>query len=201
MASTDMTVVILADGSNIKGNIIAAGMDGYIIRDTTSSTVMKVPKLTGTYNSADRSTKPNVHNNMYTNDLSREKEAYRRLQGVHGIANCLKISANGLVFEFYTNGDLEDYIKHNPPAPWKQKMNWILQILDAVIACHKIRVLVFDIALRNLMLDDDMNIKLIDFANSSLLPLDQVTELMDEDGYTAEMDLLHVTNVIYSISR
>ena len=137
-----MTVVILADGSNVRGSIIAVGMDGYIIRDTTSSTVMKVPKLTGNYNPADRSTKPDHDNNMYTNDLSREKEAYQRLQGVDGIANCLDINANGLVFEFYTNGDLDDYIKHNPPASWRQKMSWILQILDAFIACHKRRILV-----------------------------------------------------------
>ncbi|KAK6008785.1 hypothetical protein QM012_000688 [Aureobasidium pullulans] len=201
MASTLMTVAILADGSSVKGQIIAAGMDGYIIHDTTSSTVMKIPKLTGTYNPLDGSLKPDHDNNMYTNDLSREKEAYQRLQGILVVANCLDTNTHGLVFEFYKNGDLEDYIRDNPPAPWSQKVNWIFQILDAFIACHKRRILVFDIALRNLMLDDDMNIKLIDFANCSLLPLDENTELVDEDGYTAEIDLLHVINVIYSISR
>lgn len=196
-----MTVAILADGSGVKGEIIAMGIDGYIIHQPATLTVMKVPKLKGTFNPSDGSTKPDHDNNMYTNDLSCEKEAYRRLQGVCGIANCLDINTNGLVFEFYANGDLEDYIKHNPPAPLKQKMSWILQILDAFIACHKRKILVFDIALRNLMLDDDMNIRLIDFANSSLLPLDEDIKLVDEDGYTAEIDNLHVANVIYSVSR
>lgn len=201
MASTGMTVVILADGSSVRGKIIAGGIDGYIIHHPGTSTVMKVPKLKGTYNPSDGSIKPDHDNNMYTNDLSSEKEAYRRLQGVYGIANCMDINSHGLVFEFYANGDLEDYIKHNPPAPLRQKVRWILQILDAFIACHKRRILVFDIALRNLMLDDDMNIRLIDFANSSLLPLDEDTQLVDEYGYTAEIDILHVANVIYSISR
>lgn len=197
-----MTVAILTDGSRVKGKIIAMGLDGYIVHQPATSTVMKLPKLRGTYNRLDGTTKPDHdYNDSYTNDLSREKEAYQRLQGVRGIANCLAINTHGLVFEFYANGDLEDYIKHKPPAPLKQKVSWILQILDAFIACHKRRILVFDIALRNLMLDDDMNIRLIDFANSSLLPLDEDTELVDEDGYTAEIDVLHVANVIYSISR
>ncbi|KEQ66912.1 uncharacterized protein M437DRAFT_63077 [Aureobasidium melanogenum CBS 110374] len=47
----------------------------------------------------------------------------------------------------------------------------------------------------------DLNLKLIDFANSSCLEIDEDTELVDEDGYTAEIDLLHVSYVIYSISR
>ncbi|KAH0150153.1 hypothetical protein KCU67_g10780, partial [Aureobasidium melanogenum] len=202
MASTGMSVLILADGTYVDANrIIAAGIDGYIIRDTASSTVMKVLALSGTYGLADGSVKPDDDKNMYTNDLSSEKEAYRRLQGVSGIANCLDICANGLILEFYTNGDLEDYIRHNSPPPWRQRVNWILQILDALIACHNKRILVFDIALRNFMLDGDLNLKLIDFANSSLLQPDEDTELVDEDGNTAEIGILHVTNVIHSISR
>ncbi|KAH0362705.1 hypothetical protein KCU65_g7838, partial [Aureobasidium melanogenum] len=201
MDPTHWSIVILADGSPLGGKVIGMGSDGYIVRDTASPTrVMKVPKFSATRNLADGSIIPDDAENMYKSDLSREKEAYRRLQGVSGIANCLDISANGLVLEFYPNGDLEDYIRDNPPPSWKQRVDWILQILDALIACHNKRILVFDIALRNLMLDGDLNLKLIDFANSSCLKIDEDTELVD-DGYTAELDLLHVSNVIYSISR
>lgn len=201
MDSVRIVATILADGSRLGGEVIDNGSDGYIVRDTASSTtVMKVPKLSATYNS-DGSLKPDDEYNMYhTNDLSSEKEAYRRLQGVSGIANCLDISANGLVLEFYPNGNLKDYIEGNSPPSWKQRVDWILQILDAFIACHNKRILVFDIALRNLVLDCDLNVKLIDFANSYCLKIDEDTELVD-DGYTAEIDLLHITNVIYSISR
>jgi hypothetical protein len=61
-------------------------------------------------------------------------------------------------------------------------------------------VLVCDIALRNLLLADDYTIRAIDFANSSLHPLEEVGELKDSDGYTSMVDVLHVTNVIYSLS-
>ncbi|KAG9953669.1 hypothetical protein KCU85_g1117, partial [Aureobasidium melanogenum] len=202
MDTTRISAIILADGSRLDaGKVISRGGDGYIIRDTASpTTVMKVPKLSATCN-PDGSIKPDDAENMYKTDLSCEKEAYRRLQGVSGIANCLDISANGLVLEFYPNGDLEDYIQDNSAPSWKQRIDWILQILDALIACHNKRILVFDIALRNLMLDGDLNVKLIDFSQSSCLKIDEVTELVDKDGYTADLDLLHVSNVIYSISR
>jgi Leucine-rich repeat (LRR) protein len=61
-------------------------------------------------------------------------------------------------------------------------------------------VLVCDIALRNLLLADDYTIRAIDFANSSLHPVEEVGELKDPDGYTSTVDILHVTNVIYSLS-
>lgn len=50
------------------------------------------------------------------------------------------------------------------------------------------------------MLDGDLNLKLIDFANSSLLQSDEDTEPVDEDGYTAEIDILHVTNNLFYLS-
>jgi hypothetical protein len=61
-------------------------------------------------------------------------------------------------------------------------------------------VLVSDIALRNLLLADDCTIRAIDFANSSLFPLEHSGELINSNGYTSMVDVLHVTNIIYSLS-
>ena len=87
----------------------------------------------------------------------------------------------------------------NTLPEWQQRMDWILQVIDVYAACHAKRVLVFDIALRNLLLADDLTIRAIDFANSSLRPLGETGELKEED-YTATIDVLHVTNIIYSLS-
>lgn len=57
------------------------------------------------------------------------------------------------------------------------------------------------IALRNILLADDMTIRAIDFANSTAVPLDADVEAPTSDGYTAKVEVLHATNVIYSISR
>ena len=63
------------------------------------------------------------------------------------------------------------------------------------------KVLWFDIALRNLLLADDWTIRAIDFANSTALPLETDLATTDWDGYTQKLEVLHVTNVIYSISQ
>lgn len=68
-----------------------------------------------------------------------------------------------------------------------------------IARCHERGVLVFDIALRNFLLADDLSPRIIDFANSSLLPQDVDITRADDDGCTARVDLLHLSNVIYSI--
>jgi hypothetical protein len=70
-----------------------------------------------------------------------------------------------------------------------------------VAACHDKKVLWFDIALRNILLADDWTIRAIDFANSTAEPLDADPNATSSDGYTAKVEVLHLVNVIYSISR
>lgn len=65
--------------------------------------------------------------------------------------------------------------------------------------CHKQRVLVFDIALRNFLLTEDFDLRMIDFANSALLELDADVSKADVDGGTAKVDIFHLSNVIHSI--
>jgi len=174
-------------------------MDGFII-PASSSTVMKIPRLDATV-LPDGSLEPNEDNAWYVDSLEVEKKIYQRLHGVKSLANCLNISKNGLELEYYRKGDLVDYIKNNSPSPWSQRLAWILQLVDFVAECHDRKVLWFDIALRNILLADDMTIRAIDFANSTVVPLDADVEAKTSDGYSAKVEVLHVTNVIYSISR
>lgn len=59
----------------------------------------------------------------------------------------------------------------------------------------------FDIALRNILLAHDWTIRAIDFANSTAAPLDADLDATVWDGYTSKVEVLHVANIIYSISR
>jgi serine/threonine protein kinase len=88
-----------------------------------------------------------------------------------------------------------------PPSAWPQRLAWISQLIDFVAACHDRKVLWFDIALRNILLADDMTIRAIDFANSTAVPLDADIDTTTSDGYTARVEVLRLTNAIYSISR
>ncbi|KAI4718477.1 putative histidine kinase HHK15p [Aureobasidium sp. EXF-10727] len=203
--SNDMEVptriarLLYADGQPVGKGVLGFGMDGCIIRMGPKS-VMKIPKLDATL-LPDGSLEPDEDNIWRRDSLEMEKQVYQRLHGVPGLANCLDISTNGLELEYYRKGDFEDYIKDNSAPPWSQKSDWILQIVDFVAACHDRKVLWFDIALRNILLADDWTIKAIDFANSTVMPLDADLYATDWDGYTPKLEVLHVTNVIYSISR
>lgn len=189
---------MLADGSLARGDLIDCGMDGYVYRNSPS-TVIKIPRLTG-IPLPDGTIQPDT-DNLYANDLANEKAIYQRLEGVTGIAECLRMSANGIILEYYSKGSLEKYMQHNAVPEWSQRLDWIMQIIDAIAAYHAKNVLVFDIALRNFLLANDMTIRTINFSNSSLLPLIHTGDLVDSEGYTVQLDVLHLTNVIYSLGR
>jgi serine/threonine protein kinase len=198
MTTIPLTCAIHSDGSRVKSKIIGMGIDAFIIHNDPS-TVLKIPKLYGRI-LPDGTTIPEP-DNQWANDLSIEKAIYERLDNVPGIASYLGATKDGLLLKYYKNGCLEDYMQQNPlPPKWSQRMDWILQMIDVYAACHAKNVLVCDIALRNLLLADDYTIRAIDFANSSLHPLEEVGELKDADGYSLMVDVLHVTNVIYSLS-
>jgi hypothetical protein len=164
-----VTRSLFVDGTPVGRGVIAFGLDGLII-PASSTTVMKIPKLGATM-FPDGSLKPVKDNIWQADSLEVEKEVYRRLHGVKGLANCLNISRNGLELEYYQQGTLEDHIKNNSPPPWTQRLEWKLQLIDFVAACHDRKVLWFDIALRNILLADDWTIRAIDFANSTAEPL------------------------------
>jgi serine/threonine protein kinase len=198
MTTIPVTCAIHSDGSRVKSKIIGMGIDAFILHPTPS-TVLKIPQLYGQILS-DGTMIPEP-DNQWANDLSTEKAIYERLDDVSGLARYHGASKDGLILEYYKNGCLEDYLQENLLLPqWSQRRDWIVQIIDVYAACHARNVLVCDIALRNLLLADDYTIRAIDFANSSLFPLEEVGELGDVDGYTSMVDVLHVTNVIYSLS-
>ncbi|KAI4732306.1 hypothetical protein E4T50_17109 [Aureobasidium sp. EXF-12298] len=198
MTTIPITCAIHSDGSRVTQKIISMGLDGFIIHNSPS-TVLKIPKLYGRV-LPDWTMEPEPEN-QYANDLSEEKAIYERLDGVPGIARYLGATKDGLLLEYYGNGCLEEYMNKNPlPPAWSQRVGWILQVIDVYAACHAKRVLVSDIALRNLLLADDLTIRAIDFANSSLHPLEENGELEEPDGYTLMIDVLHVTNIVYSLS-
>jgi hypothetical protein len=195
---TRVTQSLFVDGTPVGRGVIAFGLDGLIV-PASSTTVMKIPKLGATV-LPDGSLEPDKDNIWQADSLEVEKEVYRRLHGVYGLANCLDISRNGLELEYYRKGYLEDYVKDNPTPPLTRRLDWILQLVDFVAACHDRKVLWFDIALRNILLADDWTIRAIDFANSTAEPLDADLDTTNSDGYTAKVEVLHVANVVYMIS-
>ena len=180
------------------GQIIGNGADGFIVRN--GSTILKIPKLYGEVY-RDGRIEYDEQNEFHEQDIELEKAVYHQLQGVPGVANCLGTSRNGITLEYYGNGSLEDYIHKREEPDLSVKQGWISEIVDVILRCHENHVLVFDIALRNFLLTDDLSIRIIDFQNRSLVPVDIDMDEAHEDGCTVQLDMLHLSSVIYSIIR
>jgi serine/threonine protein kinase len=184
------------DGTRIDTEqIIGRGMDGVVV--LCGNTVLKVPKLYGTYQ--DGVAKLNEDECLAPEDLENEKRVYARLEGTEGVAKCLGTSLNGIRLEYCSRGSLEQHIGTNPEPDLAQKVKWISEIVNAIAGCHERHVFVFDIALRNILLTEKWSIRIIDFANSVLLGLDVEVSEAEKDGCTVRLDLLHLGNVIYSV--
>jgi serine/threonine protein kinase len=193
-----MNCIILASGRRIPADdLVGSGSDGFIIRHGDNQ-VLKIPRLFGC-SQGNGVIEADGDNHLHLEHLDLEKDIYERLRGVPGIANCIESNSDGILLEYYRNGSLGDCSSSQPPPAMAQRWNWALQAVECVARCHERRVLVFDIALRNFLLTDEFDLRMIDFANSSLLPVDEDVSKADVDGLTVKVDILHLANVVYSI--
>ena len=192
-----MDCILLVDGRRIDtANLIGGGIDGFIIRNGCH--VLKITKLFGRLQ-PDGSIDEDSDNELHLRHLETEKQVYERLQEVPGVAKCFECTSNGILLKYYPNGSLSEYIScQDPPSmPWR--WSWVLQATDIIARCHEKGVLVFDIALRNFLLADDFSLRIVDFANSALVPPSVDITQVNMEGCTARLDLLHLSNVIHSI--
>ncbi|KAK5717787.1 hypothetical protein LTR15_008626 [Elasticomyces elasticus] len=184
-------------------DIIANGLDGYIVRTEDEKVVRKIPKISGRV--------PEDGQREYTHpaddhreDIEYEKRVYERLAGLEGITEVVGIDQNGISTVYYPDGDLEKYIlghgSEGPilPASMDYRRRLAAMVTNAVAKCHDRGVLWFDVALRNVLLDGE-SIRLCDFANSMMVePGVEIAEF-GEAGYTLRVELLHLADLVYSI--
>ena len=131
--------------------------------------------------------------------LEFEKEVYMRLGRCDGIAERVKISKNGILLVLYKRGDLKSYIEHEAEIDRSQTAGWILSLPKMVPIFHKSKVLVDDMALRNILIADDLSLKMIDFGQCQPFPLDVDINAVSDNGLTARADIFHLDYAIYSI--
>lgn len=85
--------------------------------------------------------------------------SHPRIIGAKGLTEA------GLRLQYAVNGDLNRYITENAstPTPLDQQLQWCKQAAEAVAYLHSKRIIHCDINLRNLLLDENLNLKLADF--------------------------------------
>ena len=180
--------------------MIGIGMTGLILQ-LDERRVVKVAK---TYSLDVYVGTPSFDDMEYINDINRktlenETNIYQRLGHYEGIIPCLQTSNYGIELAFAEQGNLEDYIKAKPEPPECLKIEWILSIIDTLSYVHSQRVLVDDIALRNVLVADGQ-LKLADFGQSILLPISTDMDTVCDNDLTTRIEILNLGWVIYSIA-
>ncbi|KAL4811327.1 kinase-like protein [Aspergillus unguis] len=136
--------------------------------------------------------------------IRREQGVYRRLQSVtddrsKGIVSCIGFLPEATQLTYMANGDLRTYLAKCRPSHHLQ-LAWFREMARTLCYIHARRVLVADIATRNFLLDTDMSLKICDFSEASLLPLDADMEAVDDNGFTARKDIGLLGTVMYEIA-
>ncbi|XP_044157138.1 NUAK family SNF1-like kinase 1 [Bufo gargarizans] len=81
-----------------------------------------------------------------------------------------------IVMEYASNGELYDFINNKHQLPESDARRFFRQIVSAVHYCHKNGIVHRDIKLENILLDENLNVKLADFGLSNLYHKNQVLE-------------------------
>ncbi|PYI07391.1 kinase-like protein [Aspergillus sclerotiicarbonarius CBS 121057] len=130
---------------------------------------------------------------MNTEVIQREQE-----NPCDGIVHCIEFAREATHLAYMANGDLRKYRKTNRPFPQLQLL-WACQMARTLVYIHERRVLVTDIASRNMLLDVDLSLKFCDFSEASILPPDVDMGAVDDNGYTTRIDIGQLGAVIYEI--
>ena len=177
---------------------LGTGTNSIVLR--RGSHALKIPKV------RDTTTMPEEYreDEEYINEVNREmleseKAVYLRVGRCDGIAECINISKDGILLALYERGDLESYIEGETEVDPSRKAGWILSIIKTILHFHNAKVLVDDIALRNILVADDLSLKMIDFGQCPLFPMDTDINAVSDHGLTAQADIFHLGCVIYSI--
>ena len=137
-----------------RDDILSWGSSGLVFLDVTSNTVVKSP---------------------VTSDdiayLQAERDIYEHVQNLddhQGILHYHGIYETGLRLEYACNGNLESYLKNQPSLDFERRLIWLEQIASTLEYLGSHGVVHGDLRCANIFLDKDLNIKLADYAGSSL---------------------------------
>jgi serine/threonine protein kinase len=136
--------------------------------------------------------------------LAVESEIYKRLGNHEGIAEIFQQSDDAIEMPYYKNGSLDDFLITNQELPYQYPTDWIRRLVDTLDYIHENRVLYFDLFLRNILVTDTLSLKLIDFGDSSAIPLEtSFSEFssMRYKGASVQMDIFYLGWIIYSIEK
>jgi serine/threonine protein kinase len=132
--------------------------------------------------------------------IDEEKAIYRRLRECPGIVQCYDLDSpdHSIQMQLMKNGDLRHYLVTTRPDRQTQ-LSWLLDLARTLAYIHRRRVIVCDIRRDNILLDDDLSVKITDFSESVMMPLDWNMEGVVELGYSDSTDIGAFGAVVFEI--
>lgn len=132
-------------------------------------------------------------------EIQNEISNYERLGKHDGIIECLDLQKESIELAFANQGDLSSYIKSQPVPTEAFRVKWIQSLVDSFSYVHSRRVVVQDIALRNVLVHNG-SLKLCDFGQSTLLPMDTDMANFCANDTTPKIEILQLGCMLYSIA-
>lgn len=196
--STRLALILLnPDGSTLKDPILDFGRTGVIV--LREDYVVKLPLKYGPAGSTQSCPESFESENYIASQfLEHEKEVYRRLGKHDGIVRCLDLSGDGIQMALMTHGNLRKYLKNNDIAK-SARLMWFRDMARTLVYMHECRVIVADIATRNFLLDSDLSVKMSDFTESSVMPIDLDMQTAEDSGYSIFTDMGQLGAVMYEV--
>ena len=165
----DATVLALdvfqrPDGSSLGPGFLGLGNTAIVLQ--VGLNALKIPKLRNLESAPESDYDTLLFNNEMNRDkLRNEVGLFQRLGSHPGIIRCLSSSEDGIELPLFTRGNLHNYIRDKERPSPSLASKWISSIADILCHCHERKVFLADIALRNILIDDDDNLVMIDFAD------------------------------------
>lgn len=120
------------------------------------------------------------------NGLHVEEQILKQLGHHPRIVRLYQKHADGLVLEYMPHGSIGEYMRDvDPDPPLQQRLKWARQAAEAIAYIHSKNVLHCDISIGNLLLDANLDVKLIDFQGRLLAP--DGTVLLDGEAANGAM--------------
>lgn len=195
------------DGTIVKEEIIGVGGTGIVVN--RGGYAFKIPRISKIIEIdgvpfEDGRLTPNEgdydERNAAIRAFETEKAIYRRLGHHSGIIRCYNLTSDDPSIQMpLMNGDLRHYLAEIRPGRATQ-LSWLLQLARTMTYAHSQRVLICDVRLDNIVFDDDMKIKLIDFSESTLMPLDWDLDGCDDAGFSILTDIGQFGAVMFEIT-
>ncbi|KAM0799386.1 kinase-like domain-containing protein, partial [Usnea florida] len=129
--------------------------------------------------------------------LQNEKRVYKGPKKNHpGIAQYVELLPDCILLVFYSGSDLFQYMSRNEELDWC----WILSVIETVTHLHDSRVLIGDLAPRNLLVADDFSLKMVDFGQCAISPSESDPSSAGVNGLTAKSDVFYLICIIYTLA-